>query len=428
MSLKEPGSRGRRLDLEAGAYSWPLGQVWSRLSASGAEDRWFKSGRPHHQKRLKIKHGSLPPFLARVIGHIDLDYFYAQVEEVENPSIKDRPVVVCVFSGRTEDSGVVSTSNYKARALSVKSGMPIVTAKKRLEGTNPVIIKMVHEKYEAVSDRVMELVSERVDIFEKTGIDEAFFDVTASSGGDYPAAMKIAQGVKDAVLQIEGLTSSVGIGRSKVVAKLGSDSAKPGGLKAVLPDSTEAFLGPLSVTRLYGVGPKTAAVLGEMGVKTVEELSRSDQSLLERRFGRKLASYLLAAASGTDSDPVLANLEPTQFSRVVTLKRDTRDVREALAQLAQGVASIQEKLIGSGKSFRTMSAIGIMTDLSTRTKSKTFDIPIKDPALIKENTLVLLSDLIGSTDMNLRRVGVRVSELSDSMDQRSLSEFLEHDR
>lgn len=366
--------------------------------------------------------------MARVIGHIDLDYFYAQVEEVEDPSIKNRPVVVCVFSGRTEDSGVVSTSNYKARELGVKSGLPIVTAKKRLDGHNPVIVKMVHEKYEVVSERVMDLVSERVDVFEKTGIDEGFFDVTTSSGGDYKAAVRIAQGVKDAVLKNEGLTSSVGIGRSKVVAKLGSDSAKPGGLMAVLPESTEAFLGSLPVTRLYGVGPKTAAVLGEMSVKTVEELSRSDRSLLESRFGRKLASHLLDAAVGTDSDPVVANSEPTQFSRIVTLKRDTRDVREALDQLARGVSSIQDKLVGSGKSFRTISAIGILTDLSTRTKSKTFETPIKDPALIKENTLVLLSDLIESTDRDLRRVGVRVSDLSDSMAQRSLSEFLERGR
>ena len=366
--------------------------------------------------------------MARVIGHIDLDYFYAQVEEVQDPSIKDRPVVVCVFSGRTEDSGVISTSNYRARALSVKSGMSIVAAKKKLEGHDPVIVKMVHEKYEAVSGRVMDLVSERVDVFEKAGIDEAFFDVTMSSGEDYSAAAKIAQGIKDAILQNEGLTCSVGLGRSKVVAKLGSDSAKPGGLMTVLPESTEAFLGPLPVTRLYGVGPKTAAVLDEIGVKTAEELSQTDPALLERRFGRKLGSYLLAAASGTDDDPVLVNLEPTQFSRIVTLKQDTRDVREALGQLADGMTSLQAKLVGSGKSFRTISAIGVLTDLSTKTKSKTFDTPIKDPDLIKVSVLALFNDLVKSTDKDLRRVGVRVSELSDGMDQRSLSEFLQPGR
>jgi nucleotidyltransferase/DNA polymerase involved in DNA repair len=162
-----------------------------------------------------------------------------------------------------------------------------------------------------------------------------------------------------------------------------------------------------------------------MGVKTAKELSRTDPSILEKHFGRKLSSYLLAAASGTDTEPVLANLEPTQFSRIVTLKRDTRDVRDALGQLAEGMTSLQTKLASSGKSFRTISAIGILADLSTRTKSKTFDTPIKDLALIQESTFALFSDLTESTDKNLRRVGVRVSELSDSMDQRSLSEFLQ---
>ena len=376
----------------------------------------------------KVKHEAPSAILTRIIGHIDLDYFYAQVEEVEDPSIKDRPVIVCVFSGRTEDSGVVSTSNYRARELSVRSGMPIVTAKKKLEGHNPVIIKMVHEKYEAVSERVMDLVSERVDIFEKTGIDEAFFDVTTSSGGDYPAAIEIAQGVKDAILQNEGLVSSVGLGKSKVVAKLGSDSAKPGGLMAVPPEHTEAFLSPLLVIKLYGVGPKTASILAEMGVKTVKELSDSDASVLEKRFGRRLASYLRAAASGSDSDPVQPNLEPTQFSRIVTLKRDTRAAAEALDQLDQGVESIKDKLVRSGKSFRTISAIGVMADLSTKTKSKTFDVPVNDPALIKASALALLRDLVQSTNKDLRRVGVRVSELSDSMDQSSLTEFVEHGR
>jgi len=362
--------------------------------------------------------------LARVIGHIDLDYFYAQVEEVENPSIRDRPVVVCVFSGRTEDSGVVSTSNYNARAIGAKSGMPISAAKRILNGHNPVIIKMVHEKYEAVSGRVMGLVSERVDIFEKTGIDEAFFDITSSTGGDYTAAAKIARGIKDAIFQTEGLTSSVGIGRSKVVAKLGSDSAKPGGLMTILPDSTESFLGPLPVTKLYGVGPKTAAALEEIGIKSVQELSRSDVSLLERRLGRKLASYLVSAASGTDIDPVLANQPPTQFSRIVTLKRDTRNVTEAMEQLEEGIAAIGGRLANSGKSFRTVSVIGIQTDLSTKTKSKTFDIPVRDSALIKEHARVLISQLIKSTSKDLRRVGVRISELSDSTDQRTLAEFV----
>ncbi|MDA4124822.1 MAG: DNA polymerase IV [Thaumarchaeota archaeon] len=364
----------------------------------------------------------------RVIGHIDLDYFYAQVEEVENPSIKDKPVIVCVFSGRTEESGVVSTSNYKARALGVGSGMPIAAAKAKLQGHDPVVIRMQHEKYEAVSDRVMQLVAERVDLLEKTGIDEAFFDVSASTEGDYSAATQLAKGIKSVLYQSEHLTCSIGLGRSKVVAKVGSDFAKPDGLTMVSPESTETFLNPLKVTKLYGVGPKTAASLAEVGVKTVGDLARANPSEIDRRLGRKLASYLLAAATGTDADPVLVDQQPTQFSRIVTLKRDTRDAEEAFGQLAQGVEHIQGKLSASGKSFRTLSAIGILTDLSTKTKSKTFDTPISDAATIKDSGLALFRDLASSVDKDFRRVGIRVSELSDVGGQKPLSEFLEEAR
>ncbi len=363
--------------------------------------------------------------MARVIGHVDLDYFYAQVEEVLNPSLKGRPVAVCVFSGRTTDSGVVSTANYVARALGVSSGMPIVTAKKRLEGHDPAIIRMDHEKYEAVSERVMAIVAEHVDAFEPTGIDEAFFDLTESSQCDFDAATTAAQTMKGAILEAEKLTSSVGLGRSKAVAKLASDSAKPSGLVTVMPEFTQAFLDPIPVIRLYGVGPKTATTLAEISVKTIGELSRSDASLLEERFGRKLASYLFAAANGNDADVVAPGQGPTQFSRIVTLRRDTRDPEEALGQLAQGLASVKERLAGSGKSFRTISTIGILTDLSTKTKSKSFDAPVSDADLISRYAPALLQELVESTDKDLRRVGVRVSELNDAADQTSLSEYTE---
>jgi DNA polymerase IV (DinB-like DNA polymerase) len=364
--------------------------------------------------------------LDRVVGHLDLDYFFAQVEEVENPAIKERPVIVCVFSGRTEDSGVVSTANYKAREFGVNSGMPIVLAKKKLQGKgrDPVVIKMDHEKYEVISNRIMQTVGERVDILEQAGIDEAFFDLTASTNGDYLMARDRAKEIKRLILRDERLTCSIGIGRSKVVAKIGSDLAKPAGLTVVLPKSTETFLGPLPVTKLYGVGPKTASVLEEMKLRTMGQLSWANPVNLEERLGRKLAAYLLAASRGTDDDPVVAGLEPTQYSRIVTLKRNTRDAPEAFAQLSEGVGYVHNKLGEASKSFRTLTAIGILTDLSTHTKSKTFEAPVKDLATIRENAMELFRELSESVQKDFRRVGLRVSGLVDDEDQKSLSEFL----
>jgi len=353
-----------------------------------------------------------------------LDYFYAQVEEVEDPSLMGRPVVVCVFSGRTEDSGVVSTANYRARELGVHSGMPIVLAKKKLEGKNAAVIKMDHEKYEAVSSRIMESLEQRVDVLEPAGIDEAFFDLTASTGGDYEKARMTAESIKESLLKKERLTCSMGLGRSKVVAKLGSDTSKPGGLAIIAPEATEAFLGPFPVAKLYGVGPKTSAALNKMGVETVGELARRSPSELERSFGRKFGSYLLAAATGTDADPVVAGLEPTQFSRIVTLKRNTRDPREVLEQLSDGIEYIHGRLASSSKSFKTVTAIGILADLSTKTKSKTLETPVSDATTIKETALALFDELSSSVSKDFRRVGIRVSGLTGVEDQTSLAEFL----
>lgn len=343
---------------------------------------------------------------------------------MENPALRERPVIVCVFSGRTEDSGVVSTANYRARDFEVHSGMPIVIAKKKLEGENPAIIRMQHEKYEQVSARIMEKLDQLVDVLEPTGIDEAFFDITASADGDYARGREIADSIKKSIFESEHLTSSMGLGRSKVVAKLGSDLSKPNGLTVITPEKTADVLGPLPVGKLYGVGPKTSASLEELGVRTVADLARADPPDLERRFGRKFAAYLLAAATGTDDAPVVAGLEPTQFSRIVTLKRDTKDSHEVVSQLASGIDYIGGKLTSSRMSFRTVSAIGILTDLSIKTRSKTFETPVVGASILREEALKLFEELGGSVNRDFRRAGIRVSGLAHIEDQSSLSEFV----
>jgi DNA polymerase IV (archaeal DinB-like DNA polymerase) len=399
----------------------PVANFMGRLSSSLLDRPQLHS----NAKNLLNQTFQGSTFLVRVIGHIDLDYFYAQVEEVENPTLKERPVVVCVFSGRTEESGVVSTSNYRARMFGVHSGMPIVTAKKKLEGKDPAIIRMDHEKYQAVSSRIMEALVEHVDILEPTGIDEAFFDLTSSSGGDYSRAQSTAKGLKDLIFRTERLTSSVGIGRSKVIAKLGSDMAKPAGLTVILPEATGETLAPLPVAKLYGIGPKTASALDAMGIRTVGQLADADLIDLEHRLGRSLGAYLHAAATGTDSEPVRADLMPTQYSRIVTLKADTRDAEEVMNQLAEGIEHVQRKLIGSNLSFRTVAAIAILTDLTFRTKSQTFEKPVKDLEALRDDVCVLFEELSGSAHKDFRRVGIRVSGLAGTEDQTSLSEFLQ---
>jgi len=360
--------------------------------------------------------------LSRIVGHLDLDYFYAQVEEVENPSLKDKPVLVCVFSGRTEDSGVVSTSNYKAREYGVKSGMPIALAKRRLNGVESAFIRMDHGKYEVYSDRVMEILRGRVDVLEQAGIDEAFFDITKKTGGDYAAANALALELKDKIFREEKLSCSVGIGPNKVVAKIASDFKKPNGLTVVRKDETLAFLSPLSIDRIYGVGAKIAKLLEENGITTVSDLATASTERLEDLFGRKLAVYLHNASNGADEQPVIDRGGASQLSRMITLKHDTHDLDQVVAELLPPLRDVHEKLVSKNLFFRNLSAIGILKDLSIHTRSKTLETPTNDYSVLEREVRELFATLLHEVG-DLRRAGVRLSELQDMVDQRSLMEF-----
>lgn len=360
--------------------------------------------------------------MSHIVGHLDLDYFYAQVEEVENPSLKGTPVLVCVFSGRTEESGVVSTSNYKAREFGVRSGMPIALAKRRLNGVDSTFIRMDLAKYHAYSERVMEILRDRVDILEQTGIDEAFFDITKRTGGDYDAATVLARELKAEVFGEEKLTCSVGIGPNKVVAKIASDFKKPDGLTMVRSSEVLAFLSPLSIHRIYGVGPKTAKLLEENGITTISELASAPTEELEDMFGRKLAVYLHNASNGVDEEPVVDQGGTSQLSRMITLKHDTHDLDQVISELLPPLRDVHEKLVSRNLFFRNVSAIGILKDLSLHTRSKTLETPTNDYSLLEKEVRELFAELLPGVG-DLRRAGVRLSELQDMVDQRSLTEF-----
>jgi len=360
--------------------------------------------------------------LSRIIGHLDLDYFYAQVEEVENPSLKDRPVLVCVFSGRTEESGVVSTSNYKAREYGIKSGMPIAFAKRRLDGVEGTFIRMDHEKYVAYSDRVMRILRSRVDILEQAGIDEAFFDVTKKTRGDYGAATTVALELKDVILREEKLTCSIGIGPNKVVAKIASDFKKPDGLTIVRDNEAPAFLSPMSVDRIYGVGPKTAKLLEQNGLTTISELAGAPTERLEDLLGKKLGVYLHDASNGADDEPVVDRVGASQLSRMITLKHDTHDLDQVMAELLPPLRDVHERLESKNLFFRNVSAIGILRDLSIHTRSKTLETPTNEYSLLEREVNELFAALLREVG-DLRRAGVRVGGLQDMVDQHSLMEF-----
>ena len=360
--------------------------------------------------------------MSRIIGHLDLDYFYAQVEEIEAPALKETPIVVCVFSGRTEESGVVSTSNYKAREYGVRSGMPIALAKRRLNGIEAAFIPMNHGKYEAYSNRVMETLRSQVDVLEQAGIDEAFFDITKRTGGGYEAATALALELKARVFREEKLTCSIGIGPNKVVAKIASDFKKPNGLTVVRDEEAPSFLSPLPIDKIYGVGPKTTKLLEEGGIKTIGALASAPTENLEDLVGKRLAAYLHDASNSTDDEQVVDRGGFSQLSRIITLKQDSHDLDQIAGALAPALKDLHERLVSENLFFRSVSAIGILKDLSTRTRSKTLESPTNDYPVLEKEVKELFSALLREVG-DLRRAGVRVGELQDMANQRSLAEF-----
>jgi DNA polymerase IV (DinB-like DNA polymerase) len=186
----------------------------------------------------------------RVIIHADFDYFYAQCEERENPTLKDKPVVVCIYSGRSEDSGAVSTANYIARKYGVKAGISIIMAKRKLKNTDAVFLPANFELYEKVSENIMNILRAYGDAFEQTGIDEAFIDVTQRVNGEFEIAKQLAQKIQKEIFEKEKITVSIGVGPNKLIAKIAAGKQKPHGLTMVKPEEIENFLRPCLLMNL----------------------------------------------------------------------------------------------------------------------------------------------------------------------------------
>lgn len=357
--------------------------------------------------------------------HVDLDYFFAQCEERENLSLRDKPVVVCVYSGRTADSGAVSTTNYVARRLGVKSGIPIVMAKKILKDADAVFLPVNHGLYEKVSNSIMTLLRGYGDRFEQVGIDEAYLEVTERIGGRWEKAREIGLTVKNAILDAERLTSSIGVGPNKLIAKTASDFQKPDGLTVVQPQEVKSFLSPLPVGKLYGVGKKTEQRLAEMGVKTVEELAKIDPQELCALFGKSNGLYLHNAANGIDEEPVREREGREQISRIATLKQNTRDTQLIFPELDRLSQEVHTKAVEAGLGFRSVGIIAIMEDLSIHSRSRTFENPSQELNKIRNVARELFTQFLGSDgEMNVRRIGVKLSNLVKPTGQKALSDFL----
>jgi DNA polymerase IV (DinB-like DNA polymerase) len=362
---------------------------------------------------------------ARIVMLVDLDYFYAQCEEKRNPSIKSKPVVVCVYSGRTEDSGAVSTANYLARKYGVKSGIPIALAKKKLKDIDAVFLPVDHEFYREISDKIMEILRTHADRFEQIGIDEAYLNVTQRTKGNYQEAKELAATIKNDVLTQQRLTCSIGVGPNKLIAKIAADIQKPYGLTVIKPEEVESFLSPLPVRRLVGVGIKTEKKLETLGIRTVGQLARFDVQRLIEVFGRKMGTYFHSASAGIDDESVQERKEPESVSRISTLKENTRDLAVILDEAYKLCDEVHSKLLQRGLTYRSVSIHIVASDLSVHSRSKTFENPISDLKTFKKTVKELLEKFLSESDVvEARRVGVKFSNLNKKEElQKEITNF-----
>jgi len=262
----------------------------------------------------------------RSILHVDMDAFYASVEQLDDPGLRGKPLIV----GGTGNRGVVAAASYEVRRFGVHSAMPMRDALRRCP--HAICVPPRFDRYKSISGKVFEVFREFTPLVEGLSLDEAFLDVTASQTA-MGSAERIAVRIKQLIHQRTGLTASVGVAPNKLVAKIASDLRKPDGLVIVREGEINALLDPLPVRRLFGIGNKTAPHLEGIGICTLGELRRTPESVLLPIFGR-YASRVKTRAAGIDDRPVIADWDEKQISAEETFDTDLTDRRQLHAQLA----------------------------------------------------------------------------------------------
>ncbi|MEX2980244.1 DNA polymerase IV [Streptomyces sp. C36] len=340
------------------------------------------------------------------ILHLDMDAFYASAEQAAKPSLRGKPVVV----GGIGPRGVVATASYEARVFGVRSAM--ATAQARRLCPNAAYLTPRFGLYQHVSQVVMELLRELSPLVEPLSLDEAFVDLEAGGVEPTPAAVRaVGERLRRDIARATGLTGSVGLAGSKMLAKIASEEAKPDGLLLIEPGTELEILGPMSVRAIPGVGPATAETLRRAGITTVTETAEAGEDELVRLLGRAHGGGLYALATGRDDRPVVAERDAKSVSVEDTFAEDLTDRTRVELELARLADRCVRRLRGAGRSGRTVVIKVRSYDFSTLTRSETLRGPTDDPAVIREAAARLLEGV--DTTAGVRLLGVGVSGLAD---------------
>ncbi len=353
----------------------------------------------------------------RIIFHVDMDSFFTSCETRENPELGGKPVVVGADPKKGLGRGVVSTCSYEARAFGVHSGMPISKAYRLCP--NAIFLPVNFRLYWSVSENIMHILRKYAVKFQQTSIDEAFLDLTGRV--DFNDSEKLARRIKDEILEKEKLTCSIGIGPNKLIAKMASDFNKPDGITVVKIEDVKDFLFPLPVRKLYGIGKKTELVLNELEIETIGDLAKQNVQMLQGQFG-KFGIYMHSYANGVDESEVTEEYGVQSIGREITFEEDTSDTIVLNETLDALVEDVYSALMESVNLFRTVTLKIRYENFETHTRQKTLARSSADLNAIKDTAMELLPHFIESKK-RVRLIGLRLSNLSASEDQKTLKAF-----
>jgi DNA polymerase IV (archaeal DinB-like DNA polymerase) len=365
----------------------------------------------------------------KIIFHIDFDYFYAQCEEIRKPELRNIPSVVCVYSGREEDSGVVSTCNYEARKYGVKAAMPIRLAKSKLKDVEAIFLPTDMPYYHDISRNAMRIIQNYGELFEQVSVDECYVDFTKITNSDFDDAKIFASSLQKNIKDQINLTCSIGVGPSKLISKIASGFKKPNGITVVTPKDAKNFISICKIEDIPGVGPKTIRKLESLGIRSISDISKKSIFELRDTLGYKNATFLVNASNAIDYSQIKVRGSSKQIGKIVTLKKNIADFEQINLTAANLCTSVYENLRIKRQAFRVLSIILILENLQHISFSKSLKLYSASFDELHKNSLSIINEMINNNSIsldNIRRMGVVVSDLKDVSGQDSLLNYFEN--
>ena len=341
----------------------------------------------------------------RKIIHVDMDAFYASVEQRDNPALRGRPVAV----GHGAKRGVVAAASYEARAFGVRSAMPSTTAMRQC--AELVFVPPRFDVYRAVSRQIHAIFADYTALIEPLALDEAYLDVTENRRG-LPTASATAKEIRARILKYTGLTASAGVSYNKFLAKLASGQRKPNGQFVITPEMGADFIASLPVAKFHGVGPVTAARMQRLGIQTGADLRAKSLAFLQQHFGKSAAWYL-GIANGEEDRPVVADRPRKSSGSETTFERDltaSAEIEAGVEAMADDVWAWCEKAKAFG---RTVTVKAKFADFQQVTRSRSFATVIARHDLLRRASVELVRTLL-PTAKGVRLIGVAVSNFDQA--------------